>query len=151
VCRESEDLATRYPAVDATAVVANQEPIALACFHQVQILVAATTNEYNVANCWFTVAQRLNGHVVSIVHPTRHRVPARPQGDRLTALQTLDRVARPTHQRKSRCSSTRAEEPPQELVRLLVTQRGAEALDRHQSSRLTDEAAALICFGKLNR
>ena len=39
----------------------------------------------------------------------------------------------------------------EELVRLLVTQRGAEALDRHQSSRLTDEAAALICFGKLKR
>jgi hypothetical protein len=39
VRREAEDLATRYATVDATAVVANQEPTALACFHRVQMFM----------------------------------------------------------------------------------------------------------------
>jgi hypothetical protein len=39
VRRGAEDLATRYPVVDATAVIANQKPTAPARFHRVQMFM----------------------------------------------------------------------------------------------------------------
>jgi len=75
----AEDLAARDPAVDAAAVVADLESLALDRLDEVQVLVAHHTAEHDVTDHRDVVAERLDRAALAAGDLADHAVAARPE------------------------------------------------------------------------
>src|SRR5262249_55780822 len=86
-----------HPAVNMAPIVANLKSAAIYCFDEVQIIAPADPNQHNVIRVQIHWITRSHRYQVAVIDAAAHRMPARPNLDRLTLAQTLDREFGPTH------------------------------------------------------
>lgn len=58
------------PAIQAASIVADEEAIALPRFHEVEVFVPATSDQYNISNPRIALAKRGDRHPITVVDPT---------------------------------------------------------------------------------
>lgn len=94
----AKDRVCRDPTVDATAVVANLETLALDRFYQVYVLVAVDFAQDDVANLERSrIINRFDCTKLSRLDLADHRVAARTELYSLTVLQLLNVLRCPAH------------------------------------------------------
>ncbi len=94
----SFDLAPRDPAVDATAVVADLNALALHRFDQLQVLRALHAAQHDVIHREHVIAyERRDRAQLSVVDLAGHRVSARTELNRLALREARDVTICPTH------------------------------------------------------
>jgi hypothetical protein len=85
------------PSVESAANVADQKSVGLACFDQMQVLVASAPNQNDVIDGRIATDQRCHSDVVAIVDASGHRVSSRSHGHGFTFQRAFDCGTRPTH------------------------------------------------------
>ena len=96
-CGDAKDGSAADPSIDAASVIADQEPLALSRFDQMQVLAPATSHEDNVADGGIALAKRYDRDMVAIVDLAGHGMPTRSHDDCLASRELLYRGAGPTH------------------------------------------------------
>ena len=86
-----------YPAINASAVIADKKPTLIYRFDKMQIIGSLHTNQYNVADFKRARITRFQRHEVSIIDPSFHGMSSRSDLRRAALRQCLFCKLRPTH------------------------------------------------------